>query len=181
MGRPPTIDRNKVLDLAESILLKDGTGALTIDAVAKAAGISKGGVQSRFGTKNDLITAMLERWSREYDEGLAAVVGPAPTSAEAVRGHVALSMETDAEQEARAAGMMAALIEARHHLAGVREWYAEKFGHLDLGCEEGRRARLTLLATEGAFMLRTFGFMRFQEEEWASLREDLDALLDGKL
>lgn len=181
MGRPPTIDRDRVLDLAEGILLKDGTGGLTIDAVAKAAGISKGGVQSRFGTKSDLISAMLQRWSQEYDGLLAAAVGAAPTPAEAVRGHVALSMEADAEQEARAAGMLAALIEAKQHLAEVRKWYAEKFGGLDLGSEEGRRARLVLLATEGAYMLRTFGFMRFDDGEWSNLREDLLALLDGKL
>jgi len=181
MGRPPTIDRDRVLDLAEGLLLKDGTGALTIDAVAKAAGISKGGVQSRFGTKDALISAMLERWSREYDAMLAAAAGPTPTPIEAVRGHVALSMEIDAEQEARAAGMLAALIEAKHHLADVRTWYTEKFGGLDLQSESGRRARLALLATEGAFMLRTFGFMLFDDEEWTTLRDDLHALLGGTL
>lgn len=181
MGRPPTIDRDRVLDLAEALLLKGGTGALTIDAVAKAAGISKGGVQSRFGTKNDLIGAMIERWSREYEEAMAAAVGVAPTPVEMVRGHVATAMGQAVEGDARAAGMMAAMIEAKDHLLEVCDWYRNKFGGLDLQSEEGRRARLALFATEGAFMLRAFGFMRFEEAEWRSLEADLKALLDGAL
>lgn len=43
MGRPRSIDRDKLLDMAEKIVGKDGPAALTIDAVARAAGITKGG------------------------------------------------------------------------------------------------------------------------------------------
>ncbi|OJH36906.1 TetR/AcrR family transcriptional regulator [Cystobacter ferrugineus] len=181
MGRRPAIDRDKVLDIAESILLTAGTASLTIDAVAKAAGISKGGVQSCFGTKNELIAAMMERWAREYDAQVMAAVGPSPGPVEAVRGHVHATMEMDEESNARAAGMMAALIEASEHIASTRAWYRDRFGGLDLQSEEGRRARLAFLATEGAFMLRAFGFIRPSEEEWRGLNEDLLALLNGKL
>jgi AcrR family transcriptional regulator len=59
MGRRQTIDREKVLAVAEDIVGQRGAAALTIDAVAKAAGITKGGVQSAFGTKEALIAAML--------------------------------------------------------------------------------------------------------------------------
>jgi AcrR family transcriptional regulator len=179
MGRPPTIDRDRVLDLAESLLLKGGTGALTIDAIAKAAGVSKGGIQSRFGTKDDLIGAMIERWAREYDAQVTAVVGPDPTPVKAVRGHLEATMNMDAESYARAAGMMAALIEAKEHVAQLRAWYEERFGSLDPRSADARRARMALLATEGAFILRTYGFMDFGEDEWASIHQDLRALLDG--
>jgi len=179
MGRPPTIDRDRVLDIAEGIVLKAGTSGLTMDAVAKAAGVSKGGVQSRFGGKDDLIAAMIERWGREYDAQITAAVGPDPTPVEAVRGHVEATMAMDADSYARAAGMMAALIEAKQHIDKTKIWYEERFGGLDPCSEEGRRAKLVFLATEGAFLLRSFGFMDFPEEEWSSLRDDLRALLDG--
>ncbi|PZP47888.1 MAG: TetR family transcriptional regulator [Azospirillum brasilense] len=181
MGRPPTIDRDRLLDLAEGILLKAGTGALTLDAVAKAAGISKGGVQSRFGTKDELIGAMIERWSREYDAQLNAIVGPDPQAEEAVRGHVEATMGMDAGGRTRAAGLMAALIESSHHRAECRAWYAERFGALDPRSKQGQRARMALLATEGAFILRTFGLMEFSDDEWSGVRDGLRALLDGKI
>lgn len=43
MGRQRSIDRNKVLDVAENIVHQQGVTALTIDAVAKAMGILKAG------------------------------------------------------------------------------------------------------------------------------------------
>ena len=42
MGRPRSIDRDKVLDIAERIVREEGATALTFDAVARAAGITKG-------------------------------------------------------------------------------------------------------------------------------------------
>lgn len=68
MGRQRTIDREKLLDAAEDIVLQQGATALTIDAVAKTMGISKGGVQYCFGNKDALIDAMFERWGQSYDE-----------------------------------------------------------------------------------------------------------------
>lgn len=57
MGRQRSIDRDKVLDIAEEIVATQGAAGLTIDAVAKAMGISKGGVQYCFGSKDALIDA----------------------------------------------------------------------------------------------------------------------------
>lgn len=42
MGKTRTIDRDHVLDMAEQIVGEQGAAALSIDALAKAAGISKG-------------------------------------------------------------------------------------------------------------------------------------------
>ena len=53
-GRPRTIDRDKVLDAAEDIVMAQGASGLTFDALAKAAGITKGGLQYCFGTKENL-------------------------------------------------------------------------------------------------------------------------------
>jgi len=181
VGRLPTIDRNRVLDIAESLVLTAGTSGLTMDAVAKAAGVSKGGVQSRFGSKDELIAAMIERWACEYDAQITAAVGPTPTPVEAVRGHVEATMAMDADGHARAAGMMAALIEAKRHIDSTKAWYEERFGGLDPCSTEGRRARIALLATEGAFLLRAFGFMDFRDEDWSGLGRDLRALLDEGL
>lgn len=41
MGRTPTISREALLDLADEIVRQGGGGALTIGALAQAAGISK--------------------------------------------------------------------------------------------------------------------------------------------
>ncbi|WP_295010895.1 TetR/AcrR family transcriptional regulator [uncultured Microbacterium sp.] len=67
MARPPHA-RERVLDAYESLLITDGERAATLDAVARAAGVSKGGLLYHFASKEDLATAMRERLERLVDD-----------------------------------------------------------------------------------------------------------------
>lgn len=60
MARPP-LAREKVLDAFESILIEDGERSATLDATAKAAGVSKGGLLYHFASKDELIAGLLKR------------------------------------------------------------------------------------------------------------------------
>lgn len=80
-GRPRRIDRDKVLDAAEALVLRAGAAALSFDAVAREAGITKGGVQYAFGTRDKLIRAMLTRWGAAFDADVAERCGPDPSRA----------------------------------------------------------------------------------------------------
>ncbi len=55
----PASSREKILDAAVQVAIRDGILAMTLDAVAKEAGVSKGGLIYHFRSKDDLITAML--------------------------------------------------------------------------------------------------------------------------
>ncbi len=67
MGRPRSIDRDHVLDMAEKLVAEGGLAALTMDAVAQASGVTKGGVQYCFGNKDGLLKAMIGRWGDRFD------------------------------------------------------------------------------------------------------------------
>jgi AcrR family transcriptional regulator len=60
MSRPP-LARERVLDAYESILIADGERAATLEAVATAAGVSKGGLLYHFGSKDDLTAGLIAR------------------------------------------------------------------------------------------------------------------------
>jgi AcrR family transcriptional regulator len=57
--KPPT--RDLILNAAERVVLRDGVMRLTLEAVAREATLSKGGVLYHFATKEALIQAMLSR------------------------------------------------------------------------------------------------------------------------
>ncbi|HEV7305884.1 TetR/AcrR family transcriptional regulator [Ensifer sp.] len=177
MGRRRTIDREKVLDQAEAIVLAVGAAGLTIDAVAKAAGITKGGVQYCFGNKDGLIDAMIERWFSDFDSAVAAEGGDDADPVKAMRAHVAVTARMDMADKARTSGMMAALMQREDHMAKNRAWYRARLDRLDLSTEEGRRARLMFLATEGVFLLRGFGFLEMKDAEWQDMFADILKLL----
>ncbi len=56
-----------MLECAERIVVRDGVGKLTLDAVAAEAGFSKGGVLYHFRTKDDLVRGMVARLIEEFD------------------------------------------------------------------------------------------------------------------
>ena len=53
--------RDRVLDAYESLLLEEGPSGATLDAVAAAAQVSKGGLLYHFGSKDALAAGLLER------------------------------------------------------------------------------------------------------------------------
>ncbi|MGR9276176.1 TetR/AcrR family transcriptional regulator [Rhizobium leguminosarum] len=175
MGRHKTVDREQVLDVAEEIVAKRGAAALTIDGVAKAAGISKGGVQSTFGTKEALVAAMLARWTKSYEEAYARRVGPDPSPVERVRAHADVThQDTDAAQE-RVAGLLSILLQSPDHLEPTRRWYANRFQGLGEGTDF--RLRLAFLATEGAFLLRYLNLLPLDRDLWDRVFADISRLL----
>jgi AcrR family transcriptional regulator len=175
-GRPRKIDRNAVLDAAEALVLEAGAGALSFDALARAAGVTKGGVQYAFGTKEGLIRAMIARWTDEFDAAVAAHGGPEADPRARIRAHLAATRDTDAAEHSRSAVMMTALVQQPEQLAETRAWYSTRLAGLDLTQPAARRLALAFLAGEGAFLLRAFGLMELSEAEWDSLFAEMMAL-----
>ncbi len=60
MSRPPHA-REAVLDAYEQMLIDEGAGAATMDAVARLAGVSKGGLLYHYPSKTDLENALYAR------------------------------------------------------------------------------------------------------------------------
>lgn len=79
MARPPHA-REKVLDAYEALLIAEGERAATLEAVAREAGVSKGGLLYHFASKDDLSTGLAARLAALTDEDLermsAAEDGP---------------------------------------------------------------------------------------------------------
>lgn len=76
MPRKP-VARDAVLDAFESLLIDVGERAATLDAVARKAGVSKGGLLYHFPNKEALIAVLLDRL-----EGLARADADAMASAD---------------------------------------------------------------------------------------------------
>jgi len=70
MARKP-VAREAVLDAFESLLIEEGERAATLDAVARLAGVSKGGLLYHFPNKEAMISVLLERLDRLLTEDLA--------------------------------------------------------------------------------------------------------------
>lgn len=77
---PPAPARDRVLDAFEALLIEQGERAATLDAVARAAGVSKGGLLYHFPSKDALVDGLVVR----LDERLAEDIDRIRTSDEGV-------------------------------------------------------------------------------------------------
>jgi AcrR family transcriptional regulator len=69
-------NRAAVLDAAAALFREHGVEAVSMEAVAAAAGVGKGTLFRRFGDKSGLATALLDSQERALQEGI--LFGPAP-------------------------------------------------------------------------------------------------------
>ena len=72
MSRPPAA-RDAVLDAFEGILVHDGERAATLDATARAAGVSKGGLLYHFASKEALVAGLIARLESLTDADIEAI------------------------------------------------------------------------------------------------------------
>src|SRR5690606_30522338 len=65
------------LEIAEAAVLAKGFGATSIDELIAEAGITRSGVFYHFRDKNELARGLLERYARQDEQFLAAILGRA--------------------------------------------------------------------------------------------------------
>jgi len=173
MGRKPTISRDGVLDVAEALVREQGGSALTIGALAKAAGISKGGVQYSFSSRDELVSSLVNRWTSRFD----AMLDEAPTNdpLDFIRSYIEAMRTAQKAMDAKIAGLMVSYLENPENLRETRDWYRGIFDRMAGASSNAQAARVAFLAVEGLFLLRINGID--EDGDWTSFLDDVDAVL----
>ncbi|MBB4236631.1 TetR/AcrR family transcriptional regulator [Rhizobium esperanzae] len=170
MARKKEIDRDRILDAAEAVILASGGRNLTLDAVAERAGISKGGLVYSFATKDELIQATLEREGERFQEAVRQRLGNGPTGpVELVLAHIEEALNEDDTSTQKAAFLIAALVHAPEKLKSLRRFYSELLDTLRSESGEMAEVRQAILAVEGIFLLRALGLAQVSQEELKSV------------
>lgn len=177
MGRKPTITRERLLESAEGIVRSEGAAGLTIDALARAAGISKGGVQYSFSSKDALVRALIERWTHQFDALLGEADDVSP--ADLVQKYIKVMRSSQAAMNAKMAGLMIAYIQNPQNVMETRQWYRSMFERLGGAASDSQAARVALLAVEGLFLLRIAGID--EDGEWSAFLDDVETVLERLL
>ncbi len=89
----------RLLEAASTIIARQGVDALTLDAVAQAAGISKGGLLHHFASKEALINRLIEHNITTFADDLERAIAPDEppgTPGRWTRAYILLSFATDA-------------------------------------------------------------------------------------
>lgn len=143
--------RDRILDAAERLVAGTGASHLTLDAVARAAGVSKGGLLYHFPTKQALLEGMIERHFDAVERRVAELraCNDARAANPVLALLTALFESVGPEKRAVGASLIAASATNPALMAPCRAHYADTLRQLDslpCGFEE---AALLLLAADG--------------------------------
>ncbi len=173
----------RVLDAAEHIVQARGVPALTLDAAARAAGVSKGGLLYHFASKEALLQALMQRLSayiRLSFDAVLATVPPGP--GQVARALLAWQFDSGCATDERTDRATAVFLAAHHHdtalLEPVRAVFAEIRAALrEDGLPTGRGLAI-MAACDGLFMAHLFRMYTLDETELRELRQSLTLLLE---
>lgn len=182
LDAPPLPDaRTRILDAAERIVQEKGVPALTLEAAARGAGISKGGLLYHFASKEAMLHGLVARLSdsveRDFQAILAAQTGPAPAS-RAILSWIFDHPEQVCEEHQRAGAVFLAVF---HHdpamLAPIRGVFARIRDHLRADKLPPGRALALMACSDGLFFGRLFAMYEQTEEDQRAIRTALEYLV----
>ncbi len=155
--------KEKILNSAERIALRDGVAHLTIDAVAAEAGLSKGGVLYHFGTKEALVGGMVDRLIDDSEREMARLAENDPERhGRALRSYLGATFPEHGSPSAHinqvAAVLLTAILTNPELLDPLR---SRARSMLDRLAGDGLAApvvHLVRLAADGLWVTEMFGF-----------------------
>lgn len=112
-----------ILEAASRVVLDKGVGALTLDAVALEAGVSKGGLLYHFPSKNKLIEGMIERLIAEFDSILEAELEK--NNGDWLSAYIHTSFQSNPKLDSMGSALFAAVANNPELLNPLRTHYAE--------------------------------------------------------
>jgi AcrR family transcriptional regulator len=139
--------RARLLDGASAVIRRDGAQAMTLEAVAAEAGVSKGGLLYHFKSKRELLDGLVGRWLDEFQDDIDAAGGTFPI------GYVRASDGAKAEE----AGLLAALVADPDVLAAVRDRYATWQDRVAREGGDPVEATVARLAADGLWLADLLG------------------------
>lgn len=155
-GRGET--RRTLLEAAAQVVREAGVTGLTLDAVARAAGVSKGGLLYHFPSKDALIAGLVEDRLGRYDEALEQAIAADPDQGPGrwLRAYIRLTFEPPAGDLNLTAPLLAAAGENPALLAPVWAAFARWQGRAVADGVDPVTATLIRLATDGLWFTDLF-------------------------
>jgi AcrR family transcriptional regulator len=173
--------RDRMLDAAEAVVVRQGIANLTLDAVAAEAKMSKGGLLHYFPNKDRLIEAMVARCAECWRDGFnrareAAPAGPG-RMARALLSHLADTQGWSEQCQRSSSAAFAALAQNPNLIEPMRATYGELRGRL---AEDGLApgiAETVLVAMDGLWLNRVLGLAPVDQERMDMIRRALESLV----
>jgi AcrR family transcriptional regulator len=167
--------RDAILEAALAIIARDGPGRLTLDAIARESGISKGGLMHQFRTKEAVLKALLQRQTEHFEEfsrryiAAAGAGRPQPELA----AQIATLREAVTTPRSLFLAVLGAIAEEPNLLSAQQQITAQKIEAVKAEAPDPELAALRWAAAYGLALTALLGLSPFSADERERLFERL--------
>lgn len=181
LARSRKIEEDDVLDAAERVVVRQGAAGLSIDAVAREAGISKARVVYTHKSKSALLEALIDRRVRaEKQRTHEAVEASRDTPHPELFGRIAAAMETPAQEDRAVMLAISASMSSEERLQHLmREWTQEDLAAIESGSCRPRAALMAYLALTGFYCIELFDFHRWDAAERLRILDGIGSIFES--
>jgi AcrR family transcriptional regulator len=100
----------KILHAASQLILTEGVASLTLDAVAKKAGVSKGGLLHHYPSKEALLQGLVNHLDRQFNAELeSSLATEQPSQGRWLRAYIHTTLQTESEMLEQSAALLATM------------------------------------------------------------------------
>ncbi len=178
MGRHFDSARERIIDVAEQVVIELGAGHLTFDTVSARSGVSRGGLLYHFPDKKALLMAMLDRNIERSTESRKKKRDRLPEGmGREIVAHVLSALDIGTRSRRITAAAFFAL--AAHDpglLVPLKQRYRKLLDELTGDGLRFERAAVIALATDGLRLLEVLSMSPFDMEQRGRIVGELMAL-----
>lgn len=171
--------RKAALQAALAIIARDGPGRLTLDAIARESGMSKGGLTHQFPTKEAVLKALLEHQSKHFEDFSRRYLAKVEATAlhPYLAAQIATLREVIGQPDSVAFAILGAMNQDPNLLARNRDIEASTAEAIKTEADDPQLAMLRWNAAKGLALSAMFGLSALPDEECKQL---FDRLLDDR-
>lgn len=175
--------RDRVLDAAEVVVVRQGIANLTLEAVAAETGLSKGGLLYHFPNKDKLIEAMVvrcaEHWRACSTEAYESVSAGPGRMARALLSHLEDPESWTEQCQRSSCAVFAALAQNPALIRPMREVYSELRERLVRDGLPPGVGETVVAAMDGLWLYRVLGLTTVDKELMDHIRRVLEPMLNA--
>ena len=174
--------RDRILDAAERVVGDVGAARITLDVVAQAAGVSKGGLLYHFPSKESLMEALAQRYVANMEQCIETAKGNLSDADESRELKACVHGLLQRDARSKATGMCAALIATAANNPALLEVIRERIAHHTAGFAASNadfaRAAIVTLAIDGLMLRESLRISPFTEQQRERIVQELLKIAD---
>ncbi|MBF0486213.1 MAG: TetR family transcriptional regulator [Candidatus Omnitrophica bacterium] len=169
-----------ILDAAEAVVMEVGAGHMSLDLVAKKAGVSKGGLMYNFPSKEALLKAMITRLIEQFYVDREKKIKDLKKSGPGafLKAGILASFEHDDKRSRMGLSILA----ASAHNPGLLEPLKQAYqAHVKEMLDSGLKfepAEIVSLAADGLMFWELFRLSPFNENQREKIKKEMLRMID---